>query len=85
MALAATGSPAVAEQVSFASGRELKLAGINWAYSPVADVNSDPRNPVIGRKYIVSARICPHFFQVFGHLAMVSSLLWDAQQLRYVL
>ncbi|KAJ6504856.1 glycoside hydrolase family 3 protein [Mycena vitilis] len=48
MALAATGSPEVAEEVSFASGRELKLAGINWAYSPVADVNSDPRNPVIG-------------------------------------
>ncbi|KAJ7132097.1 glycoside hydrolase [Mycena epipterygia] len=48
MALAATGSSAIAERVSFASGRELKLAGINWAYSPVADVNSDPRNPVIG-------------------------------------
>ncbi|KAK7031366.1 glycoside hydrolase family 3 protein [Favolaschia claudopus] len=48
MALAATGSPAVAEQVSFAIGKELKLAGINWAYSPVADVNSDSRNPVIG-------------------------------------
>ncbi|KAF8196709.1 glycoside hydrolase family 3 protein [Mycena galopus ATCC 62051] len=48
MALAATGSPAVAEQVSFASGRELNLVGINWAYSPVADVNSDSRNPVIG-------------------------------------
>ncbi|KAJ7460600.1 glycoside hydrolase family 3 protein [Mycena latifolia] len=48
MALAATGSPEIAEQVSFASGRELKLAGINWAYSPVADVNSDPNNPVIG-------------------------------------
>ncbi|KAJ7090595.1 glycoside hydrolase family 3 protein [Mycena crocata] len=48
MTLAATGSPAIAEEVSFASGTELKLAGINWAYSPVADVNSDPRNPVIG-------------------------------------
>ncbi|KAJ7623448.1 glycoside hydrolase family 3 protein [Roridomyces roridus] len=48
MALAATGSPEIAQQVSFATGRELKLAGINWAYSPVADVNSDSRNPVIG-------------------------------------
>ncbi|KAJ7257916.1 glycoside hydrolase [Mycena haematopus] len=48
MALAATGSPKNAEQVSFASGRELNLVGVNWAYSPVADVNSDPRNPVIG-------------------------------------
>ncbi|KAA1474062.1 glycoside hydrolase [Dentipellis sp. KUC8613] len=48
MALAATRSPELAERVSFATGRELKHAGINWAYSPVADVNSDSRNPVIG-------------------------------------
>ncbi|KAJ7291066.1 glycoside hydrolase family 3 protein [Mycena rebaudengoi] len=48
MALAAAASPDLTEQVYSASGKELKLAGINWAYSPVADVNSDPRNPVIG-------------------------------------
>jgi len=48
MALAASGSIDLAEQVSAASGREVRLAGINWAYSPVADVNIDPRNPVIG-------------------------------------
>ncbi|KAF9813278.1 hypothetical protein IEO21_05662 [Rhodonia placenta] len=48
MALAATGSVQLAEQVSAASGAEMRLAGINWAYSPVADVNNDPRNPVIG-------------------------------------
>ncbi|KAF7317959.1 Glycoside hydrolase family 3 protein [Mycena kentingensis (nom. inval.)] len=48
MALAATGSPSIAESVSYLTGKELKLVGINWAYSPVADVNSDPRNPVIG-------------------------------------
>lgn len=48
MALAAAGSPDFAERITEASALELKLAGINWAYSPVADVNSDPRNPVIG-------------------------------------
>ncbi|OBZ74417.1 Beta-hexosaminidase [Grifola frondosa] len=48
MALAATGSPELVEEVSAATGKEMRLAGINWAYSPVADVNSDPRNPVIG-------------------------------------
>ncbi|KAH9061951.1 glycoside hydrolase [Lactarius vividus] len=48
MALAAAGSPDVAERITEASALELKLAGINWAYSPVGDVNSDPRNPVIG-------------------------------------
>jgi hypothetical protein len=49
MALAATGDPTAAQAVSNAAAQELKLAGINWAYSPVADVNSDARNPVIGR------------------------------------
>ncbi|KAF7370838.1 Glycoside hydrolase family 3 protein [Mycena sanguinolenta] len=70
MALAATGSPAVAEQVSFASGRELNLVGINWAYSPVADVNSDPRNPVIGKIQIFSSlnkRMNVRALQVFVH------------------
>lgn len=49
MALAATGSTDLAEEVTAASGKEMRLAGINWAYSPVADVNSDHRNPVIGK------------------------------------
>jgi beta-N-acetylhexosaminidase len=48
MALAATKSTELTEQVYHASAKELKLAGINWSYSPVADVNSDSRNPVIG-------------------------------------
>ncbi|KIL56481.1 glycoside hydrolase family 3 protein [Amanita muscaria Koide BX008] len=48
MAIAATGSTELAEKVAAATGLELKLVGINWAYSPVADVNSNPRNPVIG-------------------------------------
>ncbi|KAJ7050545.1 glycoside hydrolase family 3 protein [Mycena amicta] len=48
MALAATGSPEIAHEVSFLTGKELKLVGINWAFSPVADVNNDSRNPVIG-------------------------------------
>ncbi|KIK93761.1 glycoside hydrolase family 3 protein [Paxillus rubicundulus Ve08.2h10] len=48
MALAATGSTEIAKACSTASAREMKLAGINWAYSPVADVNSNHRNPVIG-------------------------------------
>lgn len=32
MATAATGSVDMAEQVATATGREMKLAGINWAY-----------------------------------------------------
>ena len=48
MALAASGSVELAEEVSYASARELKMVGINWVYSPVADVNTDSKNPVIG-------------------------------------
>ena len=46
MALAAAGSHDLTERVSEASARELKFVGIN-SFSPVVDVNSDPRNPVI--------------------------------------
>ena len=48
MTVAATGSTELAEEIARASGSEMRLAGINWVYSPVADVNTDPRNPVIG-------------------------------------
>ncbi|KAL1702359.1 glycoside hydrolase superfamily, partial [Schizophyllum commune] len=48
MALAATGSPELAYKTSQAIALELKYVGIQWAFGPVADVNSDPRNPVIG-------------------------------------
>jgi beta-N-acetylhexosaminidase len=48
MALGAACSPELAERISEATAKELKLVGMNWAYSPVADVNNDPRNPVIG-------------------------------------
>ncbi|KAG6908037.1 hypothetical protein DXG01_006399 [Tephrocybe rancida] len=54
MALAGTGDPDLAFEVSAATARELKMVGINWAYSPVADVNSDSRNPVIDPKEVAT-------------------------------
>ena len=36
------------EQVARAIGRELAAAGVDLDLAPVVDVNSDPRNPVIG-------------------------------------
>lgn len=48
MAMAATANVELTEEVAAATAQELKLAGINWVFSPVADVNSDSRNPVIG-------------------------------------
>ncbi len=48
MALAATGDPENAEMMAAIYGRELELLGINADFAPVMDVNSNPKNPVIG-------------------------------------
>jgi beta-N-acetylhexosaminidase len=38
----------LAEQVGEAFGRELRASGFNLDWAPVLDVNSNPKNPVIG-------------------------------------
>jgi beta-N-acetylhexosaminidase len=43
-----TGNFALAEEVAYAMGRELLAVGVNMNLSPVVDVNSNPKNPVIG-------------------------------------
>ncbi|RKS76451.1 beta-N-acetylhexosaminidase [Actinomadura pelletieri DSM 43383] len=48
MALGATGSPADAQAAARVTGTELRAVGINLDYAPDADVNVNPRNPVIG-------------------------------------
>ncbi|HET7558564.1 MAG TPA: glycoside hydrolase family 3 N-terminal domain-containing protein [Limnochordia bacterium] len=48
MALGATGSAELAEAKGKSIGSELSGVGINVDFAPVVDVNSDPRNPVIG-------------------------------------
>ena len=48
MALGATRNPADARAAARATGAELRAVGINLDYAPDADVNVDPRNPVIG-------------------------------------
>ncbi|TDC67570.1 beta-hexosaminidase [Actinomadura sp. GC306] len=48
MALGATGDPAQAQAAAQVTGRELRAVGINLDYAPDADVNVNPRNPVIG-------------------------------------
>ncbi|MDX6744553.1 glycoside hydrolase family 3 protein [Actinocorallia sp. A-T 12471] len=48
MALGATGDPELARQAALTTGAELKAVGVNLNFAPVADVNVDPRNPVIG-------------------------------------
>ena len=48
MALAATGDPENARTMAAIHGKELRLLGIRADYAPVLDVNSNPRNPIIG-------------------------------------
>jgi beta-N-acetylhexosaminidase len=48
MALAATGTDALAYDIALATGRELTALGINLNLAPVLDINNNPANPVIG-------------------------------------
>ncbi|KAF4635568.1 hypothetical protein G7Y89_g2509 [Cudoniella acicularis] len=48
MALGATKDTSNAYKVALATAETLKKFGINMNYAPIADVNSEPKNPVIG-------------------------------------
>ncbi|MBX6768835.1 MAG: beta-hexosaminidase, partial [Actinomadura rubrobrunea] len=48
MALGATGRPDDARAAAQVTGAELRAVGINQNFAPVADVNVNPANPVIG-------------------------------------
>jgi beta-N-acetylhexosaminidase len=50
MAIAATGDPSFAEEQGRATAREALAIGVNHILAPVADVNVDPRNPVINTR-----------------------------------
>ena len=50
MAIGATGDPSYAERAARAVGEGLRADGIAVNHAPVCDVNSDPRNPVIGTR-----------------------------------
>ncbi len=50
MAVGAGRSAADARTVATLNGRELRAMGINQNFAPVADVNSNPNNPVIGAR-----------------------------------
>ncbi|MFQ5742700.1 MAG: glycoside hydrolase family 3 N-terminal domain-containing protein [Acidobacteriota bacterium] len=47
MAIGAAADPTAAEWMGRASGRDARALGVQWIFAPVADVNNNPRNPVI--------------------------------------
>lgn len=57
MALGMAGSPKLAEEAALAMGKELRAVGINMNLAPVVDINSNPRNPVIGIRSFGSSPI----------------------------
>jgi beta-N-acetylhexosaminidase len=48
MAIGATGEPTFARAIGEASALELRAMGVNMDLGPVVDINTNPRNPVIG-------------------------------------
>ncbi len=47
-ALGESREPSLAKAAALAMGQELQVVGINMNLAPVVDVNSNPRNPIIG-------------------------------------
>ena len=50
MAIAHTGDPELARAAGQAIAKEMKALGIAWNFAPVADVNSNPKNPIINTR-----------------------------------
>lgn len=50
MALGATGDAELAEQAGKLTGEELKALGVQLNFAPDLDVNSNPDNPIIGKR-----------------------------------
>jgi len=48
MALGAVDDPALTERLGAATGRGLRRIGVNVDFAPVADVQSNPGNPIVG-------------------------------------
>ena len=50
MAIGATGSAEYAESFGRITGLEARAVGVHWNFFPVADVNSNPENPIINTR-----------------------------------
>lgn len=57
MALGAGGDPAIARAVYACIGEEIGALGVTLDFAPVADANTNPRNPVIGTRSFGEATI----------------------------
>jgi len=65
-ALGKTLDPTLAHEAALITGREMRAVGIHMNMAPVVDVNSNPKNPVIGAR---SFGEDPYIVTVFGRQA----------------
>lgn len=80
MATAAAGSADYARQVGEYMGAELKALGINIDFAPVADINSNPDNPVIGaRSFSDSAQDAAEYAVSFADGMSASGMVSTAK------
>ena len=80
MALAATGDLRYVYEAGRITALEARAAGIHMAFAPVADVNVNPRNPVINtRSYSGDARIVAEHVSAFVAGARDAGLLTVAK------
>jgi beta-glucosidase-like glycosyl hydrolase len=49
-AIGSLGEPEAAERAGELTAREARALGVNWIYAPVADVDMEPENPIIGSR-----------------------------------
>ncbi|GHO88800.1 beta-N-acetylhexosaminidase [Dictyobacter formicarum] len=79
MTLGAINSTALTREVAQATGREMKALGINMNLAPVADVNNNPANPVIGTRSFGEnpqrvARLVAAMIQGYRDIGVITSL-----------
>lgn len=66
MSLAAAGGPEMAEECADILGQESAALGFNVDFAPVADVNSNPNNPIIGvRSFSDDPEVAAEYVQAF--------------------
>jgi beta-glucosidase-like glycosyl hydrolase len=49
-ALGALGDPEVTRRAGEVTGREARALGVDWVYAPVADLDVEPANPIVGTR-----------------------------------
>lgn len=67
LALAQSVYPDAVYKAALAIGLEMKAIGLDWNFAPVADVNSDPDNPIINiRAFGDTPEIVSHFSVIYA-------------------